>query len=83
MGTFIQIAIDESWANSADALSLVKECPVDIFEWKNETLVTRPEQEDECTLCELCLEFAPAGVLTILKSYKAERLVSRGKRVQS
>jgi NAD-dependent dihydropyrimidine dehydrogenase PreA subunit len=36
------------------------------------------EEEDECTLCELCLDVAPAGAITIHKLYSETQLVSRG-----
>jgi NAD-dependent dihydropyrimidine dehydrogenase PreA subunit len=51
---------------------------VDIFKIEGEEVVVRPEQEDECTLCELCLDAAPRGALTIRKLYSDGCLVSRG-----
>ncbi len=78
MGIFIQIAVDESQITPQIGRALVSLCPVDIFDWADERLIVRPDQDDECTLCELCLAAAPAGAITIHKTYKNEQLVSRG-----
>ena len=78
MGVFIQIDIDKSKVTPEIDQALVSVCPVDIFDLEHDQLVVRPEQEDECTLCELCLAIAPMGALTIRKTYKDEQLVSRG-----
>ena len=51
---------------------------MDIFQLAGEKLTVQAEQEDECTLCELCLDAAPAGAVTIRKTYKDETLASRG-----
>lgn len=78
MGIFIQIQVDESRFTPEARCALVSLCPVDIFGLEGERLIVRPEQEDECTLCELCLDASPVGALSIHKSYKDEILVSRG-----
>lgn len=75
---FIKITFDESRIDGATARALAAVCPVDIYAANGERLVVRPEQVDECTLCELCLTRAPAGALVIHKMYKDEPLVSRG-----
>ena len=80
MGIFIQITLSDSQLSAMVARNLVSVCPVDIFALDGEQLRVQPEEEDECTLCELCLPAAPAGVLTIHKQYKDEQLVSRGVR---
>ena len=80
MGVFIRISLDEQEFNLALSRSIISACPVDIFELQNGGLVARPEMEDECTLCELCLNLAPSGALTIHKLYKNEDLVARGER---
>ena len=80
MGVFIHISLDADEFDPALSRSIVSACPVDIFELQNGRLVVRPEMEDECTLCELCLNLAPSGTLTIHKLYKHENLVSRGER---
>ncbi len=81
MGVFIQIEIrDEIPATTNTARQLLSVCPVEIFGLSGEDgrLVVRPEREDECTLCELCLEVAPAGSLAVRKIYRDQVLVSRG-----
>lgn len=77
MGTFIEITVsDEKYSGELRA-KLVACCPVDIFALHDSRSRVRPEQEDECILCEACLELAPASTLVITKKYKDERLVSR------
>ena len=78
MGTFIQILIDDGKMDSATARALPPLCPVDIFSLQDGRLRVEPDQEDECTLCELCLAAAPAGAIAIHKAYLDEVLVSRG-----
>lgn len=78
MGIFIHIDIDQGKITPEKGQALVSICPVDIFDLDHDQLVVRPEQDDECTLCELCLVTAPTGALTIRKTYKDELLVSRG-----
>jgi ferredoxin len=78
MGVFIRVEADAARLSPALSQALVAACPVDIFALSGEQLTVRPEQEDECTLCELCLNLAPAGTLVIRKLYAAERLAARG-----
>jgi NAD-dependent dihydropyrimidine dehydrogenase PreA subunit len=78
MGIFIQISVNQDRLSPDIARQLVRVCPVDIYALDGDNLVVRADQEDECTLCELCLQTAPAGALAILKTYKGETLVSRG-----
>jgi NAD-dependent dihydropyrimidine dehydrogenase PreA subunit len=78
MGIFIQINVDEKQFTPDMSQEIVRICPVDIFETDGGRLAVIQEQEDECTLCHLCLEAAPAGALTILKTYTGEKLVSQG-----
>lgn len=77
-GVFIKITVDKNQVTPDVARSLVSICPVDIFGVDDERLSVKPDQVDECTLCELCLAMAPAGALVIHKLYKNEQLVSRG-----
>lgn len=78
MGVFIDITFDENQIRPDVAQSLADACPVDIFDLDGERLMVKPQEVDECTLCELCLKIAPADALIIHKLYKDERLVSRG-----
>ena len=78
MGIFIEITVDSNRLDSATAKAIVGVCPVDIFALDGERLIVLPEQEDECTLCRLCLEAAPAGAVRILKTYTGDVLVRAG-----
>ena len=78
MGIFIRVAVNDAHVTPALARSLVALCPVDIFALAGDRLTIRPDEEDECTLCELCLNAAPPGALVIHKLYLDESLVSRG-----
>jgi NAD-dependent dihydropyrimidine dehydrogenase PreA subunit len=78
MGIFIRISADENAITPELARKLTSLCPVDIYGVDDERLVMKPEQEDECILCRLCLDAAPAGALAIHKLYKNESLVSTG-----
>jgi NAD-dependent dihydropyrimidine dehydrogenase PreA subunit len=78
MGVFIQITLTARGFNANSATALADICPVDIFALTDGQLTVRPDQEDECTLCELCLQAAPSGAVTIRKLYKDEVLRSHG-----
>ena len=76
MGMFIQIELDRTvkWP-AAVARQLVEVCPVDIFELARDGKVRTIEaNEDECTLCELCLPIAPQGSLRVVTLYDGEVL---------
>jgi NAD-dependent dihydropyrimidine dehydrogenase PreA subunit len=77
VGVFIRVEADEGRFSPTLARTLVALCPVDIFALDGERLRVRAEQEDECTLCELCLDAAPVGSIVIYKLYSGERLVAR------
>jgi ferredoxin len=78
VGIFIEIVVDETLLDTDRSRRLAQLCPVDIFTLDGEQLVVRPDQEDECTLCELCLHAAPPGAITIRKTYNGQTLVSDG-----
>ncbi len=67
MGRFIRITIDDS-ACIAECRICVETCPVEIFTEKDKPVV-RESEEDECTLCELCLQRCPADAIRIEKLY--------------
>ena len=79
MGLFIEVECDQAQLDQATIRELSLTCPVDIFGVHGDQLVIDTENEDECTLCELCLELAPPGALVIRKKYLNQQLVSRGK----
>ena len=78
MGVFIRIELQQSDIPIQTAEQIVSLCPVEIFKISDQQLELQPEREDECTLCELCLQVAPPGSLVIRKLYKEEVLVARG-----
>jgi NAD-dependent dihydropyrimidine dehydrogenase PreA subunit len=78
MGTFIEIRLDPSPFSLEQARLLASVCPVDIFAVEGGRPVVRPDEVDECTLCELCLDLAAPGAIVIQKLYKDQQLVSRG-----
>jgi len=78
MGVFIQIAIAPDGLSLALSQQIAGVCPVDIFAVEAGALVIKPDEEDECTLCELCLKSAPPGAIRIYKTYSGETLVSTG-----
>jgi NAD-dependent dihydropyrimidine dehydrogenase PreA subunit len=78
MGVFIQIELRPDDIPHHTGEKIVLLCPVEIFALNAGRLEVQPEREDECTLCELCLNAAPAGSLVIRKNYQPEVLVSRG-----
>jgi NAD-dependent dihydropyrimidine dehydrogenase PreA subunit len=43
---------------------------VDVFRLEGNELLTDPANEDECTLCGLCLEQCPSGALRLHKLYE-------------
>jgi NAD-dependent dihydropyrimidine dehydrogenase PreA subunit len=77
MGVFIEVQVEA--VSQEAAQELLQVCPVNIFAVEDGQLTVVPENEDECTLCELCLDAAPQNAVRIRKLYKDETLVSRGK----
>lgn len=68
---FIDVAIAEPAASDADLAKKLEEvCPVNIFKATDSGTEIVRGQLDECVLCELCVEAAPAGTVTIIKKYE-------------
>ena len=49
-------------------------CPVDIFKSGPDGVEIVEDNLDECVLCELCINEAPAGTVRIVKLYSGETL---------
>jgi NAD-dependent dihydropyrimidine dehydrogenase PreA subunit len=49
-------------------------CPVDVFKAGDTGVELVEENLDECVLCQLCIEAAPAGALRVVKLYSGESL---------
>ena len=58
-------------ADAALAKKLTDVCPVNIFaQDKDGKLRVVEENLDECVLCELCIQAAPAGTVQVIKLYE-------------
>jgi NAD-dependent dihydropyrimidine dehydrogenase PreA subunit len=75
-GTFIDVTVSDAIAGDAAlARTLTEVCPVDIFAVAANGGVAIVEAHlDECVLCELCINAAPAGTVTVHKLYSGETL---------
>ncbi len=74
-GVFIELEVDDSIAADPElARKLEEVCPVSIFRATDGRVDVVRENLDECVLCELCLEAAPAGKLAIRKLYDETEL---------
>jgi NAD-dependent dihydropyrimidine dehydrogenase PreA subunit len=70
-GIFINVEVDEAVAGDTElARTLEEVCPVDIFEAGDSGLRIVEANLDECVLCNLCVDAAPAGGVTIIKLYE-------------
>ena len=71
MGEFIKVDIDLSkCADISKAPKWVEVCPVNIFKLEDGQLAVVEANEDECTLCMLCLDAFPQGAVAIRKLYE-------------
>jgi len=68
---FIAVEVDDqAAADTALAKKLTEACPVDIFAQRSDGALEIVQQNlDECVLCRLCLDAAPAGAVKIVKLY--------------
>jgi NAD-dependent dihydropyrimidine dehydrogenase PreA subunit len=67
---FIDVEVEASVAGDAElARKLEEVCPVDIFEAGEAGVEIVAENLDECVLCRLCIEAAPAGAVHVKKLY--------------
>ena len=74
-GIFIDVQVDATAGADPDlAKKLEGVCPVDIFKAGDSGIQIVEENLDECVLCELCINAAPAGAVRILKLYSGESL---------
>jgi NAD-dependent dihydropyrimidine dehydrogenase PreA subunit len=74
-GTFIEVDVDDSIAGDVELAKKLEEvCPVDIFKATDSGVEIAEENVDECVLCELCLDAAPDGAVTVKKLYDGTEL---------
>jgi NAD-dependent dihydropyrimidine dehydrogenase PreA subunit len=72
---FINVEVSPDAANDPEvAAKLAEVCPVDIFTAAEGHLEIVEENLDECVLCELCINAAPAGTVKVIKLYSGETL---------
>jgi len=72
---FIDVEVDDSIRNDAALAAKLEEvCPVDIFKDAGGTVEIVAENCDECVLCKLCIEAAPAGTVHVKKLYDGTEL---------
>ena len=72
---FIAVEVDEPVASDPGMAAKLEEvCPVDIFRATDSGVEIVPENLDECVLCELCINAAPAGAVRVIKLYSGQTL---------
>ena len=70
-GTFIEVEVSGEAATDPDIAKKLEEvCPVDIFAAGGGGVEIVRENLDECVLCNLCVDAAPAGTIRIVKLYE-------------
>jgi len=76
---FIGVEVDDEVAREAAvAAKLAEVCPVDIYgQAPDGALRVLEENLDECVLCELCINAAPAGTVRVLKLYDDGAVLER------
>jgi NAD-dependent dihydropyrimidine dehydrogenase PreA subunit len=76
---FIGVEVDDAVAADAQlAAKLTEVCPVDIFGQQDDGGLRLVEENlDECVLCELCLDAAPDGAVSVLKLYEDGAALTR------
>jgi NAD-dependent dihydropyrimidine dehydrogenase PreA subunit len=74
-GLFIAVEVSDAVASDAElARKLAEVCPVDIFKAGPTGVEIVAENLDECVLCQLCINAAPAGTVKITKLYSGDTL---------
>ena len=72
---FIAVEVDDRVASDpAIAAKLEEVCPVDIFRATDAGVEIASANLDECVLCELCINAAPAGTVRVIKLYSGQAL---------
>jgi NAD-dependent dihydropyrimidine dehydrogenase PreA subunit len=72
---FINVEVSPEVAgDGALAAKLAEVCPVDIFADRDGQVEIVEENLDECVLCELCINAAPADTVKVIKIYSGQTL---------
>lgn len=70
MGIFIEVRVDRETCRVADGCDqCVRVCPVAAFEIRDGQIALVYDNEDECTLCNLCVDRCPVGAIRVVKRY--------------
>lgn len=68
---FIDVEVDQPVASDAALAAKLEEvCPVDIFKATEGGVEIVEGNLDECVLCNLCVDAAPAGSVRVVKLYE-------------
>ncbi len=73
MGMFITVELDREVAENPElGRKLAEVCPVDIFAMNADGSCVEvvERNEDECVLCDLCVQATPDGGVRILRLYE-------------
>ena len=71
MSEFIEVEIDFSHCLGTEKCGgCIRVCPVSIFEKEGDRPAIVQDNEDECTLCDLCLQHCSPEIITIRKLYE-------------
>jgi NAD-dependent dihydropyrimidine dehydrogenase PreA subunit len=73
MSLFIAVSVDPERCRAAQPChACITVCPVTIFEQRGSVAGVIGANEDECMLCDLCLERCPTDAIAIHKLYADE-----------
>jgi NAD-dependent dihydropyrimidine dehydrogenase PreA subunit len=71
MGEFIRVEIDLKRCLGLEKCGkCVRVCPVNIFTSRNDTPEVVGANEDECTLCDLCIQACGVDAISVRKLYE-------------
>jgi len=71
MSEFIQVVITEAKCPGISACGkCVQVCPVNIFRAQGDRPLIVEDNQDECTLCDLCLEECTPDAIVLRKLYE-------------
>ncbi len=77
MSLFIAVRVDEGRCRTGQpCTACIAVCPVSIFEARSGLAAVLGENEDECILCDLCLQRCPTDAIAIHKLYADEVLTA-------
>ena len=70
MSLFVSVTVDRERCGSVQPCSrCVSVCPVTIFEPRGKVAGVIEANQDECMLCDLCLQQCPADAIVIRRLY--------------